>query len=109
MYSGTAEAGKGKNQLLNLARKWCTSKLDKRLLEDLKGEKVGMIKIETEAWRLKQDTGKYDQKTGEERKKLKGKKLVEAIQEQRSQEKVCDLLRLKVKYCHQESARLRKS
>ena len=64
------------------------------LLRDLCKERVGTLQVECEALGLKMASGKYREG---QRKKLKGKKKIQMIREERDPEKVVDIIKLKLK------------
>ena len=103
----TVKTGHGKGRLIELAKDASRIALDRRLLEDLLEKKVGKMKMETEALKLTEDAAKYEGKKGK-RKKIQGEKITCKIREQRDEEKVKDLVRLKLKYCCQEERKIQK-
>ena len=96
----TSEDGKIRGTLIRLANKVCDLTLKRRLLLELRKNKIATRKIEGEAMKLELEAKGMTLKSNE----TKNWKM---ILEKRNSEKVCDLLDLKVKYCDQAEQSVR--
>ena len=104
----TVKTGNIKGRLLESSKLVNKAALDRRFLEDLKNEKVGTLRIESEALRLNEDSAKYRKNRGKRMKRGDDGGVVDRIRSTRDPDKVLDLLKWKLRYAAKEERRLKK-